>query len=95
MRKFGVSEAVAILISFLEAEGSRLPPERGLFAEASDELDRRDLLFAPVIVETEYRSDDRELEPVLDGLWQAYGCEYCFPTRDSEGRWQGLASFSR
>jgi|GEM_PF-751366 len=92
LRKFGISDPVAVLISFLHAEGSRIPPQ-STFADASDELDRRDLLFAPLIIEAAYDSDDRALEPVLDALWQAYGSEYCYPTRDREGQWQGLGAF--
>lgn len=92
IRKCGIADPVAILISFLEAQGSRLPPQSS-FSDASDELDRRDLLFAPVVIEAAHGADDRALEPVLDALWQAYGNEYCYPTRDREGQWHGLSTF--
>lgn len=92
VRRCGIADPVAILISFLDAAGSRLPPPDS-FADASDELDRRDILFAPIIIEADYAADDRALEPVLDALWNAYGHEYCYPTRDEKGQWQGLGAF--
>ncbi len=92
VRRCGVADPLAILISFLDAAGSRLPPPDS-FAEASDKLDRRDILFAPIIIESDYAVGDRALEPVLDALWNAYGHEYCYSARDQEGRWQGLGAF--
>jgi hypothetical protein len=92
IRRHGVTDPLAILISFLDAAGSRLPPPDDFF-DASDELDRRDILFAPVVIEMAYPADDHALEPILDALWQAYGNEYCYPARDREGQWHGLSAF--
>ncbi|MFN7257995.1 MAG: helix-turn-helix domain-containing protein [bacterium] len=92
IRRRGVTDPLAILISFLDAAGSRLPPPND-FADASDELDRRDILFAPMVIEADYPANDQALEPILDALWQAYGNEHCYPARDREGQWRGLSAF--
>jgi hypothetical protein len=55
-------------------------------------LDRSDLLFAPVVVETAGKRTDVEplFLPVLDALWNAYGHERCHDVVDAAGKWSGL-----
>jgi hypothetical protein len=89
--RYGASFPIAVMISLLDARGTRLPPTRYDF-ESGETLDRADLLFAPVLVESAARRADIEplLLPVLDALWNAYGEERCHDVVDAAGNWIGL-----
>jgi hypothetical protein len=89
--RHGAAFPMALMVSFLDAEGTWLPTSSYDF-DSKDLLDRRDLLFAPVLVEQATGEDDVGpfLLPVLDALWNAYGYPQCDPVRGADGAWQGL-----
>lgn len=89
--RHGAAFPMALMVSFLDAEGTWLPIPDYDF-DSRDLLDRRDLLFAPVLVEQAAREDDVGplLLPVLDALWNAYGHARCEPVRNANGAWQGV-----
>lgn len=83
---------MALMVSFLDAEGTWLSTSSSYDIGSPDLLDRRDLLFAPVLVEAV--KDEAEvgplLLPVLDALWNAYGHARCDAVRDGTGAWRSL-----
>lgn len=89
--RHGASYPMAIMVSLLDADGTRLPASAHSF-EGAEELDRRDLLFAPLVIEgaADPIWSDEALLPVLDALWNAYGYERCNQVRDMGGQWVGI-----
>jgi hypothetical protein len=89
--RYGASLPIAVMVSVLDARGMRLPTSPYDF-ESGETLDRSDLLFAPVVVETAGKRTDVEplFLPVLDALWNAYGHERCHDVVDAAGKWSGL-----
>lgn len=65
----GAAFPMALMVSFLDAEDTWLPTSSHDF-DSKDLPDRRDLLFAPVLVETLPRGEDVGplMLPVLDAL---------------------------
>ena len=82
---------MALMVSLLGAGGTWLPTSP-YDSEPRDLLDRRDLLFAPLLVE-QARGDGGIgplVLPVLDALWNAFGHARCEAVRNASGEWQGL-----
>lgn len=90
-RKHGAPFPIAVMVSFLDAQGTTLPVSAYDF-DRLEPLDRPDLLFPPLIVEDSQDAADweRAMLPVLDALWNAYGYELCFPVRGKGGDWAGV-----
>ena len=91
--KYGASFPMALMVSFLDARGTRLVPSND-YLSRTDILDRSDLIFAPVVVEDGNISAiwDSVLLPILDGVWQAYGRPCCDSVRNQDGSWRGVPS---
>lgn len=89
--KHGAAYPMAVMISFLNAKGTYLAIFNDVF-EAAEILDRADLLFSPVIAESEQDvlGGGRFLLPVFDAFWNAYGQPHCRPVRGPNGEWTGL-----
>lgn len=89
--KHGAAYPMAVMISFLNAQGTCLATSNDGF-EVANLLDRADLLFSPVIAESEQDAlgGGGFLLPIFDAFWNAYGQPQCGPVRNPNGEWTGL-----
>jgi len=90
LARLGVSPPFATMVSLIDVGGSVMTEDRWRYRQRQ-RLDRDDLLFEPVIIETAEFGDgwQRVLRPILDTWWNAFGWERCFDLFDEAGNWTG------
>jgi hypothetical protein len=87
----GVQPPLAVMVSLLGARGSSMGVGPMSFEEARP-LDRDDLLFEPVMIESTAFDEGWQtvLRPTLDALWNAFGRVRCRELFDESGAWKGI-----
>jgi hypothetical protein len=90
LARLGVAPPFVIMVSLLGVQGSvMVDNQRRMFGAAR--LDRDDLLFDPVVIETAEFADGWQdaLRPLLEAWWNAYGWDRCVHLFGDDGHWKG------
>ncbi len=91
MLKHGGIGPFAVLVTALDLAGTILQTMQGSYTHA-DVIDRGQLRFPMLILDGGGDKDkvQRDLLPIWDTLWQAYGYQNCTAARDCNGDWTGF-----
>ncbi len=89
--KLGIGPPFIAMVSLLDVRGSVMGDPNRMFVGRLPRLDRDDLLFDPVLIETaEFASGwQKIMRPILDAWWNAYGWDRCMQLFDEAGDWTG------
>ncbi len=89
-----VGPPYVVMVSLLGIKDSLMANPNRSFRGGLQRLDRDDLIFEPVVIETtEFESGwQKVMAPVLDAWWNAYGWDRCVDLFDENGEWSGYPS---
>lgn len=90
----GVGPPFIAMVSLLGVRDSIMLGSSFSFRGQRQGLDRDDLIFEPVVIETtEFEAGwQKVMAPVLDAWWNAYGWDRCVDLFDESGEWRGYPS---
>jgi len=89
--RLGIGPPFIAMVSLLDVRGSVMGDPNRMFAGRLPRLDRDDLLFDPVLIETaEFAPGwQKTMRPVLEAWWNAYGWDRCMNLFNEAGDWTG------
>ncbi len=89
--RLGIAPPFIAMVSLLDVRGSVMGDPNRMFIGRLPRLDRDDLLFDPVLLETaEFVPGwEKIMRPVLDAWWNAHGWDRCMQLFDEAGDWKG------
>lgn len=92
--RLGVGPPFMAMVSLLGIRDSLMLGSSFSFRGRAQRLDRDDLIFEPVVIETtEFEAGwQKVMAPVLDAWWNAYGWDRCVDLFDENGEWRGYPS---
>jgi hypothetical protein len=89
--RLGIGPPFIAMVSLLDVRGSVMGDPNRRFTGRLPRLDRDDLLFDPVLIETaEFAPGwQKTMRPVLEAWWNAYGWDRCMNLFNEAGNWTG------
>jgi len=89
--RLGIGPPFIAMVSLLDVRGSVMGDPSRVFRGRLPRLDRDDLLFDPVVIETaEFAPGwQKIMRPVLEAWWNAYGWDRCMHLFNEVGDWIG------
>jgi hypothetical protein len=89
--RLGIGPPFIAMVSLLDVRGSVMGDPNRMFTGRLPRLDRDDLLFDPVLIETaEFAPGwQKTMRPVLEAWWNAYGWDRCMNLFNEAGDWTG------
>ena len=92
--RLGIGPPFIAMVSLLGIRDSLMLGSSSSFRGRAQTLDRDDLFFEPIVIETtEFEAGwQKVMAPVLDAWWNAYGWDRCVDLFDENGEWRGYPS---